>query len=373
MAYSYWERQLLAAHADFTIVGAGLTGSFIAEALSRKYPKAGIQLIDAHAMPQGASTKNAGFICTGSASELLATADEASWDRMAELVERRWKGRRLLAAFLEYYSVPHDWVEGYELYPQDLTESYLDSRDQLDGLNRLMKDISDIPDYFSPAGEVKGFRPNVQSIKHESEGQIQPAHLLSVVHKILRQRGVRIIPGVRIQSYERAGIDAWLLSSDQGLKLRTDRLIFATNGLSTHLAEAKGLRPVRNQIIMSQRMDIPWKACIHMDRGYFYFRNVGRRLLAGGGRHLLGKAEETVEMVETTEAQQLICAKAQSLFVVPEIEPQFHWSGLLGVHDRPEPSVKLETDGVIKAIGLGGMGVAIGMQLAQEVLSLLEQ
>lgn len=84
---SYWERKMYFSNVDFTIVGAGIVGLHCALKLRAKFPKRSIVVLERGLLPQGASTKNAGFACFGSVSELLDDLKVHSEDQVLELVE----------------------------------------------------------------------------------------------------------------------------------------------------------------------------------------------------------------------------------------------------------------------------------------------
>lgn len=67
---SFWERESLSKY-DYIIVGAGIVGCSTAYHLKKKNSKAEICLIERGVFPSGASSKNAGFACFGSLTELV--------------------------------------------------------------------------------------------------------------------------------------------------------------------------------------------------------------------------------------------------------------------------------------------------------------
>ena len=67
---SYWEQRTYFDDLDFTIIGSGIVGYSTALNLRKKYPTAKILIVERGYLPAGASSKNAGFACFGSASEL---------------------------------------------------------------------------------------------------------------------------------------------------------------------------------------------------------------------------------------------------------------------------------------------------------------
>ena len=71
MNYSYWELKEWFTNIDFTIVGSGIVGLNCALQLKKQHPHSKILILEKGILPQGASTKNAGFACFGSLSELI--------------------------------------------------------------------------------------------------------------------------------------------------------------------------------------------------------------------------------------------------------------------------------------------------------------
>ena len=71
MQLSYWEIKNWFTNVDFTIIGSGIVGLHCALELRERFPKSKIVILEKGILPQGASTKNAGFACFGSLSELI--------------------------------------------------------------------------------------------------------------------------------------------------------------------------------------------------------------------------------------------------------------------------------------------------------------
>ncbi len=71
MNLSFWELETYFKNVDFTIIGSGIVGLSTAYHLRKKNPEAKIVIIEKGMLPEGASTKNAGFACFGTLSEVL--------------------------------------------------------------------------------------------------------------------------------------------------------------------------------------------------------------------------------------------------------------------------------------------------------------
>ena len=97
---SYWERKTYFENIDFLIIGAGIVGLSAGIELKQKYPKAKVLIVERGFLPSGASTKNAGFACFGSASELLDDLSKIDEGKVWETVSKRWNGLQNLRSLI---------------------------------------------------------------------------------------------------------------------------------------------------------------------------------------------------------------------------------------------------------------------------------
>ena len=116
MELSYWELKTWLDELDFCVVGSGITGLSCALELRRTHPRARILILEKGVFPQGASTKNAGFACFGSLTEILADLNHHSDDTVAALVLQRWKGIQLLRQRLGDKALDYKPWGGYEVF-----------------------------------------------------------------------------------------------------------------------------------------------------------------------------------------------------------------------------------------------------------------
>ena len=121
MNYSYWEYKEWFAHNDFVIVGSGIVGLNCALQLKTRFPKSSVLILEKGLLPQGASTKNAGFACFGSASELLSDLKTHSEEEVYHLVKKRWDGLQLLRRTLGDSNINYQHYYGYELFQQEVS------------------------------------------------------------------------------------------------------------------------------------------------------------------------------------------------------------------------------------------------------------
>ena len=70
MHTSFWEHDAML-HADFIVIGGGIIGLQTAIELREREPTASVVLLERGLLPSGASSRNAGFACFGSLTEIL--------------------------------------------------------------------------------------------------------------------------------------------------------------------------------------------------------------------------------------------------------------------------------------------------------------
>src|SRR5690606_1662241 len=82
-------------------------------------------------------------------------------------------------------------------------------------------------------------------------------------------------------------------------EFKTNKLFIATNGFASQLID-QPVKPARAQVLITEPIkNTHIKGTFHLDKGFYYFRNINDRILFGGGRNLDFKGEETTEMAQT--------------------------------------------------------------------------
>lgn len=106
----------------------------LACSLKEKNPHLKIVIIERGTFPTGASTKNAGFACFGSACEILSDIKMMGEDNALKLVERRVRGLEMLRSRLGDENLGYIGQGGGELILKNET---VDS-ESIQYLNRLL-------------------------------------------------------------------------------------------------------------------------------------------------------------------------------------------------------------------------------------------
>ena len=369
MNFSFWETDSWFSGIDYTIVGSGITGLNCALRLKEEQPDARILILEKGMLPEGASTKNAGFACFGSISEILDDLNTHSEEEVVELVQKRVNGLQMLRKNLGDREIDYRTYGGYELFvPQD-EELYAKCIRKIPEINEILRPVFH-DEVFSLADNKFGFRGiQPQLIYSRFEGQIDTGKMMTELLKKVYSTGVRILNNIEVRQYEQA--EELVKVQTDKFQLETRKLIITTNGFASRLG-IEQVKPARAQVLITKPIkNLPFRGTFHLDKGYYYFRNIGDRVLFGGGRNLDFKTEETCESGLTPIIQNKLKELLKTC-ILPEtdFDIESSWSGIMGVGDQKKPVVKKISENVYCGVRLGGMGIAIGSLVGKETADL---
>ena len=366
MNLSYWEQKTWLNNIDYAVVGSGIVGLSTALHLKIKQPNAKIIILEKGLFPQGASTKNAGFACFGSLSEILKDLESHTESDVLELVGQRHKGLQLLRSTLGDDALSYQQLGGYELFLEK-DELLFDTCSQnMKHVNSLLKPVFKA-DVFSKVSNHFNFsRIQNQYIRNQFEGQIDTGKMMQALIKRVQELGVIILNNTKVERYFEHSDKIEIQTNH--FELSALKLIFTTNGFAKQLIN-EDVQPARAQALITKPLkNLQIKGTFHLDCGYYYFRNVDNRILLGGGRNLDIKGETTTKLAETEKIQQSL-ENILKYTILPKIDFKIEqrWSGIMGVGSQKKPIVKQLSNHVYCGVRMGGMGVAIGSLIGKEV------
>jgi glycine/D-amino acid oxidase-like deaminating enzyme len=291
MQVSFWEQDAML-DADFIVIGGGIIGLQTVLELRQRQPGASIVVLERGLLPSGASSRNAGFACFGSLTEILADIEELGEAAALALVERRWRGLNRLRRRLDDAALGFECYGGSEL----LLEPYLSAVGQIDSLNAKLHPLFGKPIFAVDHEGLRssGFGPQVRALVHNPlEAQIHSGRAMRALAKLAAQQGIEIHTGADVIGLEEGsgGVEIHLAGA-RALRFRAARVALCTSGLTAALLPDCGITPGRGQVVMTAPIPgLPWRGTYHMEQGFYYFRNVGERVLLGGARNLDFAAE----------------------------------------------------------------------------------
>jgi glycine/D-amino acid oxidase-like deaminating enzyme len=380
MRLSYWELKNWFTNVDYTVVGSGIVGLHAALRLRERFPDSKILVLEKGMLPQGASTKNAGFACFGSISEIIDDLKSHSEEEVIQLVQKRLNGLQLLRKRLGDATIDFKPYGGYELFLKNDESTYNECLQKLPFINEILKPLFKA-DVYAKETDHFGFG-GIQEylVFNPFEGQIDTGNMMQALLKQAVSNDILILNQQTVTSYHenQHSVEVALASLDSAaprvgeFSFSTKKLLFATNGFANELTSGQ-VKPARAQVLITEPIpNLNIKGAFHVDKGYYYFRNIGDRVLIGGGRNLDFEGETTTELGQTEIIQNRLEQLLKEV-VLPNHEFAIaqRWSGIMGLGSSKNPIVEQLSENVYCGVRLGGMGVAIGSLVGKELADLV--
>jgi gamma-glutamylputrescine oxidase len=365
---SYWEHQAFFGPADVAIIGAGLVGLTAAIYLKQQRPSWCVRVLERGALPSGASTKNAGFACFGSISELI---EQEKRGDLQTVVAARWAGLARLRALLGDAALDYQPVGGYELFRPEEAALAAECRDKSDYFNDLLAPVVGHARTFRDASAEAGpfgFGGVETLLKNEHEGSLDTGRMMRALLARAWAADVPVLTNCAVESIEASTV-SHLVRLANGATVAAGQVLLATNAFATELLPELAVTPGRGQVLVTEPLpDISLPGTFHYDHGYAYFRQLAdHRILLGGGRNLDFVAEETTAPGLTLTVQQYL-EKLLHEVILPGQQPRidYRWSGVMGFGPALAPIIDWVRPGVLAAVRCNGMGVALGAGVGWE-------
>lgn len=370
MELSYWELSTWFDAVDYTIVGSGIVGIHAALRLRERFPEAKILIVEKGMLPQGASTKNAGFACFGSISEIIDDLKTHSEQEVLQIVKKRWQGLQLLRNKVGDAALDIQFFGGTELFVNKDTATYAECISKMAFVNELLKPIFNAPVFNKGVNSFSfnGIREEV--FFNPFEAQIDTGKMMHALLKLAVAANILFLNNQSVTSFHEK-VDVVEVALDS-FTFITKKLLFATNGFAKELTKG-AVNPARAQVLITEPIpDLKIKGTFHLDKGYYYFRNIGNRILLGGGRNLDFEGETTTKFGQTESIQNKLNQLLKDV-ILPnqEFKVAHRWSGIMGMGSSKNPIVSQLSNHVYCGVRLGGMGVAIGSVVGTELADLI--
>jgi len=372
--FSYWERKHFWGFWDFIIIGSGITGLATAINIKKRNKNAKIAVFEKGVLPTGASTKNAGFACFGSVSEILDDLENQSEKSVFDLIQRRYKGLHELRHLLGDDHMGYEACGGFEIFMKSEAESYEQCLGSLSYINAELVEVIGKQAFWDSSHRVEefGFADVDHMIINREEGVIDTGLMMKNLLNLAKSLEIEIWNGVEVKNIQNSGTELVEIETQMG-KATCNKTVVATNGFARSLLQDLDVSPCRAQVLLSKPIkNLQPKGAFHHHKGYNYFRHIDDRILFGGGRHINKESETTDDFGTTSEIQDYL-EKILRTVILPDrdLEIEMSWSGIMGMGKSKEVILKEVMPNVLCAVRLGGMGIAIGAQLGKEAANLV--
>ncbi|WP_171032936.1 NAD(P)/FAD-dependent oxidoreductase [Fodinibius saliphilus] len=360
--FSFWEEDSLLQSFDIIIIGAGIVGLSSALFYKRAHPSARVVVLERGFLPSGASTRNAGFACVGSIGEHLADIKKESQDIVKERIVRRYRGLERLKEVIGEEAIGYRHCGGYEFFTSGDTFNRVSS--EVERFNSWMEELIGESQVYTPT-KMEGY----SVIQNRLEGSLHPGKMIQALVQKVNAAGITIKWNSTVEKTTADG----KVYITKGPTLKAGQVLHAANGFIRKLISDLDVAPGRGYVLVTnEQKELPWKGIFHHDRGYVYFRNVGQRLLIGGARNIDKEQEETEQFgVNPKIKKQLIQFVDEVLQLPQNWEIASEWSGIMGFSSNKSPIVRQVDNRRFVAAGLSGMGIAIGMDVAEQAVEML--
>lgn len=374
---SIWEKESFFAPQDIVIAGSGFVGLWSAFQLKKRNPKLQITIVDRGFIPTGASTRNAGFACFGSLSEVVYDAKTMGTDKMLQLVEMRFKGLERIQKYFDGDLIDFELCGGYELYDFKDKGSSQQLQENIEYINSLFKPITGKKKTYKLVDDditAFGFGNTKHLVKNNLEGYLHSGKLVQALLSKVQGMGVQVFTQTEIKSFESKENGIQLQTSQQ-LKLQTNQLLICTNAFAKELLPDEDIIPARGQVLLTSPIqNLSWKGTFHSDEGFYYFRNLGKKVLLGGARNIAFEDERTTDM-NTSDLIQTHLQNYLDEVVLPDFKGQYtienRWAGIMAMGSEKMPIIKEVRPNIFCCIRMSGMGVALAPVVSQQVVEMM--
>ena len=371
---SYWERSSYIENVDFLIIGAGIVGYSCALEIKKNNPNSNVLILERGFLPTGASTKNAGFACFGSATELVDDLTHISESDVWDTVDMRWRGLQNLKQLIGISNLDLQVNGSWDLITNTEKNQFQKTLENLDYLNSKTLEITGESNVYSIDSKINskfGFKGVNSSFYNRIEGQINTGKMMEKFHQKITEKGIKCLFGIEVKTLESTNNKVYLETSIGEIKAL--KVAICTNGFAKQFLPDEDVKPARAQVIITKPIhNLSIKGTFHYQQGYYYFRNIDNRILLGGGRNLNFEGETTTDFGQTEQIQDSLKNLMNNVIMPNEkVEIDYTWSGIMGVGTTKKPIIQQIKPNISVGVRMGGMGVAIGSLVGQKVANIL--
>jgi gamma-glutamylputrescine oxidase len=204
------------------------------------------------------------------------------------------------------------------------------------------------------------------------ESQIDTGEMMKNLIGYCSQLGIQVLNGIGVTALNESDSSVNIETSD-GITFTGKQVAVCTNAFTRTLLPDLQLKPGRGMVLITEPIpDLPIKGTFHYDEGFYYFRDYNERIIFGGGRNIDFETETTTDFEINTQIKTKLIELLDEV-ILPDTNYKIHheWTGIMAFGETKEPIVKKHSDRISVGVRMGGMGVAIGSMIGEQLAEML--
>lgn len=354
-----WRSAPLHADVDVAIIGAGITGAFLAE----RFTRAGwrIAVLDGRAPQKGATAASTALVMWETDAPLMELEQRIGLEAAANI----W--RRCAAAIGSMSDLAHGVGAACEAQESLLLAGDLLDAAQLKGEAQLRRRAG-LPSVWEPAETIYA-RDRVKAqaaLRSAGALALNPIRFSRALLKRAQARGAYIYDGGYVDEFD-VGEHRVRLQTRSGRRVCAEALVLATGYEMPPLVPPIGHRVDSTWVIALPLAAPPKRLIWEASRTYAYLRAVGDYVIIGGEDERGMGAEERNRL--TPVKARRLSAKLSALLPGSAATPELAWSAFFGATEDGLPLIGPVPGAprTYAAYGYGGNGITFSA-LAAELL-----
>lgn len=352
--------------ADIAIVGGGFAGLATAASLLERGVR-DVLLLEAETIGHGASGRNGGFVFGGFSLDNAELVRQLGPDEARRLYRLTLDAVERIRGRIARHAIDCDAT-----YSGVLLADWFRNERPLRALQRFMHEQFGVEWRWLPREETRSLlrTERYHAALHEPNAfHFHPLKYAQGLARVLRDGGVRLHEGTRVDAIERQGA-GWRLRAG-GAEVRCREVVVACGGYigRLHPPLARAVLPIATYVMTTEPLGDRLREAMRTDAAVYdtrfafdYYRPLPDTRLLWGGR---------ISVRDLAPAQVARLLTRDLLRVYPQLEGvkvEHAWSGLMSYARHKMPQIGRLPEGPWYAMGFGGHGVG-PTTLAGEVLA----
>ena len=238
--------------------------------LKRKNKNYKVLVIDRGYLPTGASTKNAGFTCFGSPTELFDDLQNMNELTVWDTFSNRYMGLNTLFELVQKDKIAYRECKSWDIISSKKNNDI--TKDFIEYINQKAYEITGVKEIYHEDKLISskfGFEEINTSYCNKLEGAIHTGKMIQELYKKAILNDVNVLFGMNAEKLDHSTQEN-VIETQFG-EIKAKNTIIATNGFAKKWIK-DDILPARAQVIITNEIpDLKINGTFHYEKGYYYF------------------------------------------------------------------------------------------------------